>query len=341
MVGAEATLARLAGHFSSKVKLKFLETPLHGLLTCNTENMPCDPVRCPPASPLRIFAVAFPATAAVLMAFAPSTYALDPLLHPTFTSEVLAPQPETVLPLLKVVCGEGVRTVTAKGQKALGCGDASMAEILASGQRRYPWMPYVLWEADGIIFGHFLSATSEDAAISCFACEGHPWLWGGTLLLTKQSGKWRSVWYRPGVLTRHCRRVSFATGRQILFCEETDGGMGHDFHGLYIVDFVRPEFAWDSVILMADSYRSFMLGGVQMQHIDRVSFDQTANGGLMVRVFAQSGRIKLHPDDQDRLDEESLPKPKISKYEIDFRLDGDRFKVTPETAAVGRLFGVK
>jgi hypothetical protein len=33
-----------------------------------------------------------------------------------------------------------------------------MDEILASRkrQRRYPWMPYVLWEADGVIFGHFL-----------------------------------------------------------------------------------------------------------------------------------------------------------------------------------------
>ncbi len=218
-----------------------------------------------------------------------------------------------------------------------------MEEILASQhrQRRYSWMPYVLWEADGILFGHFLSPTSEDAAVNCFACEGHPWLWGGTLLLTKHSGEWRPVWYKPGVITRHCRRVSLATGRQILFCEETDGGDGHSIHGLYMVDFTKPEFAWHSVVLMADSYSSLMLGGVQKQFIDRVSFDETANGGLTVRVSAQSGRIKLRPEDQDRFDEESMPKPKISKYEIDFRLEGDKFRVTPETAAVGRLFGVK
>ncbi len=92
---------------------------------------------------------------------------------------------------------------------------------------------------------------------------------------------------------------------------------------------------------MADSYSSLTLGGIQTQFIDRVSFDETARRGLMVRVFAQSGRIKLRPEDQDRFDEESLPKPKISKYEIDFRLDTDRFRVTSEPVAVGRLFGVK
>ena len=84
-----------------------------------------------------------------------------------------------------------------------------------------------------------------------------------------------------------------------------------------------------------------MLGGVQTQFIDRVSFEEPPGSGLLVRVYARHGRIKLRLEDQDRFDRESLPKPKVAKYEIDFRLDGDRFKVTPETAAAGRLFGVK
>jgi hypothetical protein len=196
-----------------------------------------------------------------------STIALSgwgaPRLQPTFASQVNTPEASIVLPLLRAACGDGVRVVTAKGMKALGCGDGSMDEILASRKRgrRYPWMPYVLWEADGVIFGHFLSPTSEDAAVNCFACDGHAELYGGTLLLTKKSGEWEPVWYKAGIITRHCRRVSLATGRQILFCEETDGGMGHDIHGVYIVDFTNPKFAWDSVVLMADSYSDAMLGG--------------------------------------------------------------------------------
>jgi hypothetical protein len=262
-------------------------------------------------------------------------------LRPTFASEVGAPEANAVLPLLKVVCREGVRTVTAKGRPALGCGDGSMEEILASRnrQRRDPWMPYVLWEADSILFGHFLSGTSEDVVIGCSGCEGHPNLFGGTLLLTKKLGEWTPVWYKPGVIVRHCRRVPLASGRQILFCEETDGGMGHSVHGLYTLDLTKPQFAWHSVVLMTDTYDSPMYGGVQTQFIEHVSFEEKVDSGLLVRVYVRHGRIKVRPDDQRF--EEALPKPKISKYEIDFRLEGEGFKITPETAASGKLFGVR
>ena len=261
-----------------------------------------------------------------------------PEFQPTFASEVNKPEESLILPLLKSACGDGVRTVTAKGQKALGCGDGSMDEILSSrkGQRRYPWMPYVLWEADGVIFGHFLSPTSEDAAVNCFACDGHAELYGGTVLLTKKSGEWEPVWYKAGIITRHCRRVSLATGRQILFCDETDGGMGHSIHGLYTVDFTNPKFAWHSVVLMADSYSGAMLGGVQKQSIERVAFEDAHGGGVLVRVYVQHGRIKLRPDYEG----ERLPIPKVSSYEVDFRLDGATFKVTPETTTAARLFGI-
>jgi len=278
--------------------------------------------------------------ATLLLTLACRAYAAD-ALRPTFSSEVLAREPNIVLPLLKIVCGEGLRMVTAKGEKALGCGDGSMEEILESRfrPRRYDWMPYVLWQADGVLFGHFLSQASEDALISC-NCETHPELWGGTLLLTKQSGEWEPVWYKPGVIIRHCRRVSLTAGRQILFCEETDGGMGHSIHGLYTVDLTKPKFAWRSVILMADTYSSYLLGGVQTQFIDRVSFEETPRSGLFVRVYVRHGRIKLRPESTPT-DEGPLPTPKLSSHEIDFRLDGDVFKITAETAAAGRLFGLK
>ena len=279
-----------------------------------------------------------PFTLLVTVLFA---YGADPL-RPTFASEVLDPEAKTLLPLLKVVCWEGVRTVDAKGQHALGCGDGSMDEILASRHRprRYDWTPYTGWEADSVLFGHFLSGTSEDVVIGSGCCEGHPDLWGGTLLLTKKSGKWQPIWYKPGVIIRHCRRVPLANGRQILFCEETDGGMGHSIHGLYTVDLTNPKFAWHSVVLMADTYGSYMFGEVQRQIIDRVSFEATPQSGLLVRVYVRHGRIKLRPEAQP-VGEESLPRPKLTRYEIDFRLDGDVFKITPETAAAGELFGVK
>lgn len=261
-----------------------------------------------------------------------------PDLQPTFASEVKKPEASLILPLLRAACGDGLRTVTAEGKKALGCGDDSMDEILASRKRArlYPWMPYVLWEADGVIFGHFLSPASDDAAVNCFACENHPDLWGGTLLLTKRQGKWQPVWYKAGVITRHCRRISLTTGRQILFCEGTDGGMGHNLHFLYTVDFANPKTR-GNFVLEADSYGAPMFGGVQKQSIDRVIFEDTEQGGVQVRVYARHGRIKLRSD----FEGERLPVPKVSNYEIDFALVGETFKVTPETATTARLFRVR
>ena len=63
--------------------------------------------------------------------------------HVTFVSEVSRLEQKIILPVLKAACGEGVRTVTADGRRAFGCGEGSMDEILASvrGSRRYPWMP--------------------------------------------------------------------------------------------------------------------------------------------------------------------------------------------------------
>lgn len=259
-------------------------------------------------------------------------------LKPSFASEVAAPDEKTVLPLLRAVCGDGVRMVRTDGRKAFGCGDA-MDEIIASRNRarRYPWTPYISWEAAGVIFGHFLSPTSEDVAINCNGCSSHPDLWGGTLLLTRKSGRWEPVWFKTGIITGNCRRVSLATGRQILFCEETDGGMGHRVHGLYTVDFKNPKFAWHSVVLMADSYSSIMNGGVQTQTIDRVTFDEKKRGDLLVRIYARHGRTDLRQDYKSKY----LPEPKVANYVIEFRLDGKTFKVTPQSAVAARRFGVE
>ena len=101
-------------------------------------------------------------------------------LRPTFLPEVAAPREKIILPLLKVVCGEGVRTKTAEGRQAFGCG-GSMSDILASRIRSgtYSWLPYVFWQAVG--------------------GENHPALWGGTLLLTKDRGGWKPVRSESGL----------------------------------------------------------------------------------------------------------------------------------------------
>jgi hypothetical protein len=113
--------------------------------------------------------------------------------------------------------------------------------------------------------------------------------------------------------------------------------MGHSIHGLYTIDFTSPKFARDSVVLMADSYSMAMLGGVQQQFIDRVAFEDVNPGVVRVRIHARHGRIDLPLD----YETERLPVPAVSNYEIDFQLVGSAFKVTPDTAAAAKLFGVR
>lgn len=130
---------------------------------CDTETMPGPMLS---SSPWPQSAVV-----ALLLAVGVSLDAAD-RLQPTFASEVAALEEKIALPLLRVACGMGVRTVTAQGKKAFGCGDGSMDGAASRYRtRRYPWMPYVLWEADGILFGHFLSPTSEDVAINCLLAK--------------------------------------------------------------------------------------------------------------------------------------------------------------------------
>lgn len=55
-----------------------------------------------------------------------------------------------------------------------------------------------------IIYGHFLSSSSEDAVVSGWSAETHPSLWGGTLLLTRRNGDWTPVWYKSAIITHSC-----------------------------------------------------------------------------------------------------------------------------------------
>jgi hypothetical protein len=107
----------------------------------------------------------------------------------------------------------------------------------------------------GIIFGHFLKPDSEEAVVSGWSIETHPYHWGGALLLTRGGGKWRPVWYKSGLITRSCEKAGRPDGRELLICEYEDGGMGHRYHALNAID-LRHASADTPPIVSADSFDS-------------------------------------------------------------------------------------
>jgi hypothetical protein len=107
----------------------------------------------------------------------------------------------------------------------------------------------------GVIFGHFLDSAVESAAVSGWSVETHPYHWGGTLLLTRDRGKWKPNWYKAGLITRSCERAERPDGRDILLCEFEDEGMGHRYHEINAIDFRNPSSA-TAPLVSADSFES-------------------------------------------------------------------------------------
>lgn len=133
----------------------------------------------------------------------------------------------------------------------------------------------------GVIRGHFLGTQSDDATVSGWSAETHPYLWGGTLLLTKRDGKWVPIWYKSAVITHSCHKIGLPNGREILLCEEEDGGMGHELHYLYSVDFTHPLDVRKTTLVTTDSFHYPC--NTLLQEISRVEWMQ-ATHHLVVTV---------------------------------------------------------
>jgi hypothetical protein len=110
------------------------------------------------------------------------------------------------------------------------------------------------FQPQGVVFGHFLGPDSDDAAVSGWSAETHPYRWGGTLLLTKRNGAWKPLWYKSALITRSCEKVAMPDRRDILLCEDEGGGMGHQLHYLYAVDLKRRHDSRENLLIQAVSF---------------------------------------------------------------------------------------
>jgi len=200
------------------------------------------------------------------------------------------------------------------------------------------------WTLLGVTRGHFLSPHSDDAALAMTGCEGGYNRYGGTILLTRRSGKWNMLWYRGGVQTQQCHRGKIPGGREMLICLGGIGGQGNVWMDLDLVDFLSPSITLNSPTdgSFFNSFDNSSTCGwnpqdeakpVHITHefIERVAIQTERDGTLRgLSVLGRRGerdmtvaQIKSCTDQQVSRPRTGIDfRPPTKPYRIDFKFDG-------------------
>jgi hypothetical protein len=211
-------------------------------------------------------------------------------------------------------------------------------------------MEYMDWSLDRITLGHFLSPTSDDAVISTQGCEPHALNFGGSILLTRPSGRWEMEWYKAGVETSNCHKVQLSDGREILVCLGDYGGQGNVLTDLYVEDLLSPHTSQ-----MAAHWHFFQIFDnfgtcgenfenesepfpVRRTSIEKVEFTERALSITFKfgKLITTPERVKTCVDNQIS----ATPKkaaaliPRTQRYRMDFLFDGQNHQPTPSSAAL-------
>ena len=145
------------------------------------------------------------------------------------------------------------------------------------------------WQLRAIVFGHFLSSTSEGALVTGFGCESHAAGLGGGFLFTKDGASWRKVWYGASEAEDHCKKLTAADGRDLLVCEAQDMHQGFADTFLYVMVPGKTEENGLNIFFSVDdslgSCVSLPDGAVESGSIESVSFH-----GTRIVVVAQVGK---------------------------------------------------
>lgn len=198
------------------------------------------------------------------------------------------------------------------------------------------------WWVDRVTLGHFVSATSEDAALSTAGCEPHSTAtWGGTILLTRRSGRWTMLWYKGGVDTDRCHKAQLSDSREILVCIGSYGGQGNVKTLLFVEDMLAPVAtlmtgeghffeAIDDVIGCGwNASDESKPDPVTRTNIEKIEFVRDSQGRSVVSVSGQTGERRMTADEAKKCWESTNPMafaPPTKPYHLDFVFDGKDYK---------------
>ncbi len=210
-----------------------------------------------------------------------------------------------------------------------GNADASECHVCPGGA---PSSGKERWEVRAIFLGHFLSPVSQDALISGFGCESHAEGLGGRVLLTKDGTAWRRVRYITGLYADDCKQLPGSDGRDRLVCGNQDGGQGHMFSGLYVLDPVLVNV--DGALAGFFGVEDTMGAGENLRQsgeIERVTFEKLpAKNHVRIVVYARLGKVTV-PDSVITRENSGLGTiVKVATVERKYEFTFDGAKVIPD-----------
>jgi hypothetical protein len=189
--------------------------------------------------------------------------------------------------------------------------------------------------AVGVTFGHFLSPASESAVIAVTGCESHAKNFGGSYLLERSGGAWKTVWYEGGLITDECHKIAAPDGRELLVCHLNDSHQGFRESILYLVDLKSPKKENSNLFMTVDNLEVCDSEAVRAS-IDRVEF--TASG---MKIYARHGKMAMTPKQIKDCKADRLPSVATKPYTIQFTFDGDTYRVDAGSRDAARLFEVR
>ena len=195
-------------------------------------------------------------------------------------------------------------------------------------------------DLDAVIFGHFLSPTSQDALASSHGCEPHSSSNGGSYLFTHSVKGWRIVNYASGRIADRCKKLKGSDGRDLLICGSGDQHQGVGDLFLYLLDPRVSNFEGqelDTFFMVLDSLGSCTVlqnGQVQSGKIEQVVFAHTLDtGAVTIIVDARLGQAvfpegSLSDCEERKKPGEELLQPRVrtERRRYQFAFDGKSVK---------------
>jgi len=152
------------------------------------------------------------------------------------------------------------------------------------------------------------------------------------------NGHWTPLWYRSGVITRHCMPIPTESGREILVCASGYYGMGHETTSVYTLTLGKTG-ADEELLLGTDTFNWAPIVA-QRQVLNGMELVRSPEGSTL-RIRIRHGRIQGKAS--DRIPGDPLkPSFPTTTYMLSFALHGTHLQLAEtDKALFGDLFKKK